>query len=489
MANMNNAVIYARYSSDKQDYQSIEGQIAVCKEFARKNNLTVIEIYIDQALSGKTDDRPEFMRMIRDSYSKDFQYVVIYALDRFARNRYDSATNNAILKKNGIKRLSATEGISDSPQGVLMESILEGYAEYFSLELAVKVKRGMHENLKKGKTIGGTAAFGYGFEDKVITIIESEASIVKQVFDLFIGGSTITEIAQILNERGILNRQHKKWNYGHIYQILTNEKYTGKFIFDDIMYDDVYPVIIDTKTFEMVLEKVSTKKRRTVKSNIKYYLTGKLYCGKCERTMNGQSAKSGQYRYYSCNSLKRDHKCEAKRISKDNIERFISRTIISILNNQNVLEPILDKIILDYNESISKQSSLTYLKSQKKKIESEISNIIKAIKKGIISSSLQEDLSALESSLIDIDKQIAIESYKNGHVSKDDLLYVFDYMRRNLIDETQIELILNTFLEMAVVNEKQVTIVLKINPNVRYSFDITDLNSSSNIVLGVPFKE
>ena len=121
------AVIYARYSSDNQREESIEGQIRECMEFAERNGITVFGTYIDRALSAKTDNRPEFQRMIKDSYRNLFDTVLVWKLDRFARNRYDSAYYKNIFKKNGVKVISAKENISDGPEGVLLESMLEGF--------------------------------------------------------------------------------------------------------------------------------------------------------------------------------------------------------------------------------------------------------------------------------------------------------------------------------------------------------------------------
>ena len=112
------AIIYARYSSDNQREESIEGQIRECMEFAERNGIVVFGTYIDRALSAKTDNRPEFQRMIKDSYRKLFDTVLVWKLDRFARNRYDSAYYKNILKKNGVKVISAKEYISDGPEGV-----------------------------------------------------------------------------------------------------------------------------------------------------------------------------------------------------------------------------------------------------------------------------------------------------------------------------------------------------------------------------------
>ncbi len=121
------AVIYARYSCEKQTEQSIEGQLRVCNEFAERNGYTVVHNYIDRAVSGKTDKREQFQQMLKDSASKTFEFVIVYKLDRFARNRYDSAMNKATLKKNGVKVLSACEQITDSPEGIILESMIEGF--------------------------------------------------------------------------------------------------------------------------------------------------------------------------------------------------------------------------------------------------------------------------------------------------------------------------------------------------------------------------
>ena len=156
-----NLVFYGRYSDSGQSEQSIEGQRKVCFDFAERNGYRIIGEYIDRALTGTSDNRPEFQRMIADSAKRQFQGVLVYQLDRFARNRYDSATYKAKLKKNGVKVLSARENISDDASGVLMEAVLEGMAEYFSAELSQKVKRGMEITANKAEYTGSFVPLGY----------------------------------------------------------------------------------------------------------------------------------------------------------------------------------------------------------------------------------------------------------------------------------------------------------------------------------------
>ena len=159
------AVIYARYSSDNQREESIEGQLRECKEYADKNGITILCSYIDRALSAKTDNRPEFQKMVQDSAKGLFDTVLVWKLDRFARNRYDSAHYKAVLRRNGVKVVSATENISDGPEGIILESMLEGMAEYYSAELAQKINRGLTENALKGKNNGGGIPLGYQLTD------------------------------------------------------------------------------------------------------------------------------------------------------------------------------------------------------------------------------------------------------------------------------------------------------------------------------------
>ena len=154
------AVIYARYSSDSQREASIEGQLRDCKDYAEKNGITVVGTYIDRAYSAKTDDRPEFQHMIKDSAKKIFDVVLVWKLDRFARNRYDAVNYKHQLEKNGVHLVSAMEPISQGPEGIMVESMLIGMAEYYSAELALKVARGERENALQCKYNGGGCAAG-----------------------------------------------------------------------------------------------------------------------------------------------------------------------------------------------------------------------------------------------------------------------------------------------------------------------------------------
>ena len=197
------AVIYARYSSDSQREESIEGQIRECTEYANRNGMTILRSYIDRALSARTADRPEFQNMIRDSEKGLFDIVLVWNIDRFSRDRYDSAHYKHLLKKNGVKVVSAKENISDGPEGIILESMLEGYAEYYSAELSEKIHRGQRENALKGRNNGGGIPLGYLLgSDQKLVIDPVIASLVEEIFRHYADGETVRSIVEDFNNRG-----------------------------------------------------------------------------------------------------------------------------------------------------------------------------------------------------------------------------------------------------------------------------------------------
>ena len=198
-----NAVIYARYSSDRQREESIEGQLRECTDYAMKNNLTLLGTYVDRALSARTADRPDFQRMIADSAKGLFDVVLVWKLDRFSRDRYDSAHYKHVLKKNGVRVISIKENISDGPEGIILESMLEGYAEYYSAELAQKIRRGQHDNAMKCMNNGGNTPLGY-YVDKATGRLEinpETAPYVQELFARYADGERLTVLQAEMEER------------------------------------------------------------------------------------------------------------------------------------------------------------------------------------------------------------------------------------------------------------------------------------------------
>lgn len=286
-----NVVIYARYSSQRQNETSIEAQLIECHRYCERNNFNVIDEYIDKAKSAKTDDRPDFKRMIEDSNKKLFQGIVCYQLDRFARNRYDSATYKAKLRKNGVQVFSAKENISDDASGVLMESVLEGMAEYYSKELAQKVSRNMRLNAEKGYFNGGFAPLGYrvitincgNYKKRKLEVDPISARVVKEIFELRANETKIDTIIDILNKEGHKNIDGKPFSRNSLQVILRNKRYIGTNMYGKEEFPNVIPAIVDKELFDKV-QKVIEKNRKlpgTAKSKIEYILTSKLICDCC----------------------------------------------------------------------------------------------------------------------------------------------------------------------------------------------------------------
>ena len=227
---MQTAVIYARYSSDSQTEQSIEGQLRVCEEYAQRNNILILDTYIDRAMTGTNDNRPDFQRMIKDSAKRQFQVVLVYKLDRFSRDKYATAIHKNTLKNNGVKVLSAMENIPDTPEGIILESLLEGMNQYYSAELSQKVKRGMNETRRKGNFTGGFLPFGYKVVDHKVLIDEERAEVVRFIYEQYSIGVFVKDIIVALNAKGVTNRG-KPFATNTVYNILKNEKYSGIYPF------------------------------------------------------------------------------------------------------------------------------------------------------------------------------------------------------------------------------------------------------------------
>ena len=393
------AVIYARYSSDNQREESIEGQIRECTAYAEKNGITVVRHYIDRAISAKTDNRPQFQQMIKDSERKLFDIVLAWKLDRFARNRYDSARYKTQLKKNGVKLMSATEIISDGPEGIILESVLEGYAEYYSADLSEKVVRGMTENALKGKYNGGAVPIGYvidakqRFQPDFLT-----APFVAEAFKRYNEGATMTEIRDWLNEHHVKNPRGGPMTYNTIQRMLSNRRYIGELKLRDVVQPNAMPAIVSQELFDQVQEKLAKNKKAPArrKAEEEYLLTTKLFCGHCGALMFGESGTSRTgdvHRYYKCAAAKKRKSCNKKTVRKQWLEDLVVNDTIKLIQDDAVIDSLVAAVMeLQNRES----TSLPLYEKQLLETETGIQNMLNAIQAGILTSSTKERLEALE---------------------------------------------------------------------------------------------
>ena len=248
--------------------------------------------------------------MIKDSDKKLFDIVLVWKLDRFARNRYDSARYKTLLKKNGVKLMSATEVISDGPEGIILESVLEGYAEYYSADLAEKVIRGMTENTLKGKFTGGAIPFGYIINaDHRFEIDPLTAPFVAETFQRYNDGQTMREIRDWLNEKGVKNQRGGLMTFNTIQHMLNNRRYIGELKYREVLIPDAISSIVSAELFNDVQEKMLKNKKAPArrKAEDDYLLTTKLFCGYCGALMFGESGTRGKWFGFGL------HSCTLKR--------------------------------------------------------------------------------------------------------------------------------------------------------------------------------
>ena len=423
------AVIYARYSSHNQREESIEGQIRECQDFAVKNDMVIVAEYIDRAISGKTDNRAGFQRMIKDSEKGQFQAVIVYAIDRFARSRYDSAMYKAKLKKNGVKVYYAKQSIPDTPEGIILESVMEGYAEYYSENLSVHIKRGMHENALQCKSTGGGIALGYRIAaDKTYEIDPAGAKIVQEIFQRYADGDSATEICHYCNSQGYRTSRGAAFNKNSLRTMLQNDKYIGIYRYNDIAVEGGVPAIISRELFEKVQAtfKRNHAARAKTKANADYLLSTKLFCGHCGSNMVGESgtARNGNiYYYYKCSNRKRNHDCQKQIEKKEWLEELVVRHTVATVLVDDQIEAISTRAIEVLEKEAAENSILPALQHSLKDIEKRIKNILDLMEQGIATDSTKERLLELESQKADLNQRIARESMKKPLLSKERIMH------------------------------------------------------------------
>ena len=475
-----NVVIYARYSSHNQNEQSIEGQLVECQKFCERNNYKIIGKYIDRAKSGTKDDREQFQQMIKDSEKGLFNGIVVYQLDRFARNRYDSAVNKSKLKKNNVRVMSARENINDDASGILMESVLEGMAEYFSAELAQKVKRGMKINAESCYYNGGVVPLGYKLievdsnitdasgriiKKKKFIIDEETAPVVEKIFEMYVNGNLMADIIRYLNEKNIKTSMGGEFNKNSIRKILLNKKYIGIYTYNGIETADGIPRIIDDETFYNVQDMMLKNKKAPARARAKtdYLLTTKLFCGHCKDMMTGYSgtSKTGKlHTYYICNNTKKKI-CSKKAIKKEYIEDFVVEQARGILTDSNI-QRIAEEVVNAVNKE-KDNKTLKRLNSTLKNIEKQKVNLFDSLKICDIDNvkrSIFEEINKVEIEIQKIKDEIAIEESGQVKLTTGQVKYFLVQLRRGNINEVKYrKLLINTLIYKVFVYDEGITIL------------------------------
>ena len=445
------AVIYARYSSDSQREESIEGQLRECAAFAEKNGITVLRHYIDRAYSAKTDNRPEFQNMIKDSGKRLFDIVIVWKLDRFARNRYDSARYKATLKKNGVKVVSATEIISEGAEGIILESVLEGYAEYYSADLSEKVIRGMTDNALKCKFNGGMMPIGYVIDaEQHFQIDPLTAPFVLEAFKRYDGGETISSIMNWLNEQGLTNTRGRKMTFNSVGHILHNRRYIGEFRYRDVIVPDGIPAIVPQDLFDRVQEKLAKNKKAPArhKAEDDYLLTTKLFCGYCGAYLCGESgtSRTGKvHHYYKCVSVKKKRtECHKKPVRKEWIEDLVVGETMKMVMDDKAIEAIVS-MLMDLQERDNVNVPL--YEQQLREAETAINNLLNAIQQGILTRSTKARLEELENRRDELENRLACEKLAKPKVSAEFMTFWLHRFRKlDVRQQSHRKMLIDTFI-------------------------------------------
>ncbi len=485
---MKKAVIYARYSSYGQTEQSIEGQLRVCHKFAEEQDFIILKEYVDRARTAQNDLRPAFQAMLADSAKRQFDYVIVYAVDRFARDDGDYGADKRILRENGVKLLSATETIgtnadgSENLGGILTEGILVALAKYYSRELSKKVKRGQFETLQKKTHLGGNTLYGYKIENKQILIHEEQAAVVRTMFDMYSDGKTAFDIAKYLNQKGVTNIKGNPFNPNTIMNMLKNKKYIGIFTYGEHVIENYYPPIIDKRMFEIVQEKIEKNKRSPGrgKAQVPYLLSGKLYCGECRTQMTGETGTSHTgkiHSYYKCFGKKKNKdSCKKKSYPKKTLEDLVVNTTLDHFLQPEIIESVTVDLLKLQDEQRN-TAELTLLRRELKDTETYIQNLLNTIKRGVVSDAIQEELQKLESQKKELKEKITRAEYvAEAYLTRELIDFWFDqFSTFNYESEEARQYLVNYLINKIILFDDKLIIIYNHNGKNRTEIDFNTI--------------
>lgn len=476
MENIKRVAIYARYSTDMQRTESISAQVRAMEQYCHQRCWKIVAKYIDEALSATTDKRPQFQQMIEDSSKKAFDIVLVHKLDRFSRNRYDSTIYKSKLRQNNVMLCSVLEKIDDSPESVILESILEGISEYYSRNLSREVMKGMKENAYQARHCGGSAPLGYDVDsDGYLVINPHEAEAVRMIFQLYIDGYGLKQIANKLNSLGYKTKSGKPFVNSSFHSILTNIKYTGTFVFNQsvakdcnhkrnshkhkpeseiIKIENGCPIIISTDMFEQA-QKQRIKNRNSkamLKSNMFYLCSGIVKCGICGKTMFGSQRIVPGFFVYTCKSNL--NICDnTKEISKDKLDKYTAELVGNELLNPDKMAvriPLLNQRIDEHNQK-------TVLKRQS--IMNKIEVITLRMLKLDDENKMDSKYLQLEEQRLNLKRELSL-LHELPHINLDKYSeYILQYTTLNR-SETKFRTLIHLFVKEIIVHKTRVTFFL-----------------------------
>lgn len=451
---MINAVLYARYSSDMQREESITAQLRAGRDYCNKKKYNIVKEYYDEAYSGTNDNRPSFQEMLTDAKNGLFEIVVFHKVDRNSRNEYYYYFNKMRLTKYGVKLEYSAQSIDSTPEGILMESMLVGFAAYYSRNLAKEVRKGMKENIYKGYFNGGVAPLGYKIIDKKYVVDEYEAKAVRIIFDLYLKGNGYIGIVKKLNDAGYKTRTGRQFSKHTLYELLNNPKYIGRYIFgraknttpsgkrnnhapldeDAIIVDGVIPPIIEKEIFEKVAKKMQANKRQAGKYSAKhtYLLSGIIRCGVCGSAMQGTTTRNSSgnlFHYYRCGKKYSSgtQVCNNKNINLVELENLIIEKIETNIFNSSNMDKLVEKLSLAYAKRMkSSRNEKTTLFNQKEKAVKRMNNLYSIVEDGLADEFDKQRLMEVKQEILKIEKELSdIENHSAPYLNREQIKGLF----------------------------------------------------------------
>ncbi|MGN0503317.1 MAG: recombinase family protein, partial [Ruminococcus sp.] len=474
-----NCVIYARYSSTNQKEQSIEGQLRECKAYAERNGYTVVGEYVDKAMSGRSDHRPDFQKMISDAKKGQFQYIIVWKLDRFARNRYDSAVYKNKLKKSGVRVLSATEGLGEGSESIIIEGILESYAEYYSVNLAENTRRGMEDTARHG-FVTGSAPYGYKIVDKKLAIDDKTAPAVQLAFDMFAKGNTKSEIAAALNDKGYATKFGKKWTCTSFDNIFKNRVYIGDYTYKGEIPRSC-PRLISDDIFNKCQQKLEMSRRmrgQKKTDDIDFLLSGKCFCGNCGSPMFGDSGTSrngDKHYYYTCHGRKKHRSgCKKKSEKKDFLEWYVVEQTVNYILAAERIDYVAERVVAKYKELFN-ESGIRELEARLQAIDKELdgcANALIASSVPSLAAKINEKAENLQIQKEDLEIELAKAKISNrAELTEQDVLkYLNKFRGGDLFDEKYRREIIDTFINSVIVYDDKIIIYFNLKDGQQISF-------------------
>lgn len=496
---LQDAAIYARYSSHNQREESIEQQVSECMAFAQANNLKVVEVYSDSAISGKTDKRAAFQRMLRDAEKGKFQVVVAYKSNRIARNMFNAMQYEVRLDELGIKTLYCKEEFGDTAAGRFALRTMMNVNQFYSENLSEDIMRAMQDNAENLR-INGRIPYGYRKgQDNRHEIDPAQAEVVREVYRRILAGETQADIAANLNARGIKTKDGNAWNKNSFRVMLKNDAYIGTYRFVDFVQENAIPAIITKEDFSLMQNYLENKKnpQGRHRENGDYLLTGKLFCGYCGAYMVGESgtSKSGVlHHYYACQTRRKKQSCKKETVRRDWLERKVAELTKNVVLQDDVIEWIADNAV-KFQQKARGDSDVGLLEQSIAESRKAQRNIMSAIEAGIFTPTTKNRLMEVEADIAQLERSLAIAKAKNVPIEKEQIIFSLEKYRNGDIDDKQYQKkLIDSFIKKVILYDDRIEIDYyygekKISPIAILEGDCSpsdEMKCSPKLSLGLP---